>query len=262
MAKSVQPQPPNSIHRRASSRDDFVENDEGLVETHSMDNVHVHPPSTPPSHHRSMSINNNGSSAVPPSPYQPLYSPNPLRPSNSNGRLPTSINASDYSTENGPMSESLDSLPDLPPASPSKRMFNSKPPPPSPSSATFSSDPAKRHARIHSRNLSVFFPRPGGLPANGESGGQSLSEEADEGGEAPVSEIPDGGGGMNGSFRFGSASPSSASNENPSLAGNGEGTGNGAKGRRSHYHKHRFVVPGLDERIERGPPARTLILSD
>ncbi|KAF8634988.1 hypothetical protein AX15_000603 [Amanita polypyramis BW_CC] len=47
-----------------------------------------------------------------------------------------------------------------------------------------------RHSRLHSRNLSVFFPRPGSLPhtAIAEDGTQSGDE--DEDGEAPVSDMP------------------------------------------------------------------------
>jgi hypothetical protein len=77
----------------------------------------------------------------------------------------------------------------------------------------------------------MFFPRPGGLPANGSVG--SLAEEGEDE-EAPVSEIPDGGGLNNGSFRFGS--PLKGAEEN----GEGAATSPGnTKARKSHYHKHR-----------------------
>ncbi|KAH9984854.1 hypothetical protein BJV77DRAFT_1035514, partial [Russula vinacea] len=42
----------------------------------------------------------------------------------------------------------------------SQLSLNGPEPPPSPSASTHS----RRHARLHSRNLSVFFPRPGSLP--------------------------------------------------------------------------------------------------
>ncbi|KAG6843805.1 hypothetical protein H0H87_000230, partial [Tephrocybe sp. NHM501043] len=49
---------------------------------------------------------------------------------------------------------------------------------------------SRRHARLHSRNLSVFFPRPGSLPSTSiaEDGAQELEIQ-----EAPISTIPSAG---------------------------------------------------------------------
>ena len=54
----------------------------------------------------------------------------------------------------------------------SQLSLNGPEPPPSPSASTHS----RRHARLHSRNLSVFFPRPGSLPHStiDEDGAQEL----------------------------------------------------------------------------------------
>ncbi|KAF8625843.1 hypothetical protein AX17_006739 [Amanita inopinata Kibby_2008] len=64
----------------------------------------------------------------------------------------------------------------------------------SPISLGFPPKNSRRHSRLHSRNLSVFFPRPGSLPhtAIAEDGTQEfelgLNDTKDE--EAPVSDIP------------------------------------------------------------------------
>ncbi|KAF9531224.1 hypothetical protein CPB83DRAFT_904789 [Crepidotus variabilis] len=122
--------------------------------------------------------------------------------------------------------------------------------------------PSRRHARIHSRNLSVFFPRPGSIPPStiSEDGSQEIEAPVDE--EAPL--IPSAGSNisMPGSrrvkapitplgqgFTFGarppSGMPSSEASEEPRTA-------TSATARRGHHHKHSlshnffsFLEPGI-----------------
>lgn len=129
-----------------------------------------------------------------------------------------------------------------------------------------------RHQRLHSRNLSIFFPRPGSLPTNtiAEDGTQELelggSVEGKNLGEAPVSLIPSASsaGSINAhprklgeGFTFGARPPSSA------LVDSGDGeTDDGPPtqatsraNRRGHHHKHSvshnffsFLEPGANAR--------------
>lgn len=90
------------------------------------------------------------------------------------------------------------------------------------------------HARIHSRNLSVFFPRPGAIPTPiAEDGGQEV--EYDDRNPAPVTLIPP----MNNNpaqkrlgegFTFGGR-PNGVSSD-------GTTTMSGTASRRGHHHKH------------------------
>jgi hypothetical protein len=99
----------------------------------------------------------------------------------------------------------------------------------------------RRHARLHSRNLSVFFPRPGAASTHttiDEDGAQELSFSpalpAGRGTPTP----------LNSNFSFGARPPGSA----PMMSG---GSGSGSAARRGHHHKHSmshnffsFLEPG------------------
>lgn len=134
-----------------------------------------------------------------------------------------------------------------------------------------------RHQRLHSRNLSIFFPRPGSLPTNtiAEDGAQELEFDGDDvegknsSGSAPVSIIPSAGSGsfnahprkLGEGFTFGAKPPSSA-------LVNGGGNGEDAPpppqptsraSRRGHHHKHSvshnffsFLDPGANARPQGG----------
>ncbi|TFK28241.1 hypothetical protein FA15DRAFT_584654 [Coprinopsis marcescibilis] len=122
--------------------------------------------------------------------------------------------------------------------------------------ATTAAQHKRRHSRMHSRNLSVFFPRPGSLPHStiDEDGGQELEIPNDY--EAPVSTIPSAGSSINipGSrakvpltplgqgFKFGGRPPPSASEGSDLSAGPADddqefSLPRGPK-RRGHHHKH------------------------
>uniref|UniRef100_A0A0W0F0L4 Cation efflux protein transmembrane domain-containing protein n=1 Tax=Moniliophthora roreri TaxID=221103 RepID=A0A0W0F0L4_MONRR len=152
------------------------------------------------------------------------------------------------------------------------------PPLPSPLSASFPASasapepfnnneqkPQRRHGRMHSRNLSIFFPRPGSLPQStiAEDGSQELEIPNDEesamhsadslpsrrrrveSAHAPTngSITPLGAG-----FTFGARPPGSAPIPPPMNAG---GSNSGSRSRRGHHHKHSlshnffsFLEPG------------------
>lgn len=119
----------------------------------------------------------------------------------------------------------------------------------------------RRHSRMHSRNLSVFFPRPGSLPHStiSEDGGQELDVAIDE--EAPL--MPSAGSSVNipGSrqpitplgqgFTFGGRPPSSLPTpELMTAPRSGSGSSSTSK-KRGHHHKHSlshnffsFLEPG------------------
>ncbi|KAH0581225.1 hypothetical protein H2248_012342 [Termitomyces sp. 'cryptogamus'] len=131
---------------------------------------------------------------------------------------------------------------------------------------------SRRHARIHSRNLSVFFPRPGSLPTASiaEDGVQELEIPQ----EAPVSTVPSagpsvsmpghrsrhGGGALptplGVGFTFGGRPPSSTPNSSSSsnsdpMTGAPAPIQLIASSRRGHHHKHSmshsffsFLEPG------------------
>lgn len=118
--------------------------------------------------------------------------------------------------------------------------------------------PSRRHARIHSRNLSVFFPRPGILPPStiSEDGSQEIEAPPDE--EAPL--IPSAGSNVSlpssrrakppitplgQGFTFGARPPSAPANEMLN------GPQSSTTSRRGHHHKHSlshnffsFLEPG------------------
>lgn len=94
----------------------------------------------------------------------------------------------------------------------------------------------RKHSRIHSRNLSVFFPRPGALPHS------SIAEDGADT-EVPVAEIPQAEG-LRPGFTFGTQSPRT------------EGAfplSQSSSSRRGHHHKHSmshnffsFLEPGAN----------------
>ena len=110
---------------------------------------------------------------------------------------------------------------------------------------------SRRHARIHSRNLSVYFPRPGSLPASSiaEDGSQELdfgSPPPDEGVPIPSASPGPGQRTFREGFTFGGRPPASA----PAAPPMQPSTSNGAS-RRGHHHKHSlshnffsFLEPG------------------
>ncbi|RDB17297.1 Zinc transporter 6 [Hypsizygus marmoreus] len=134
-----------------------------------------------------------------------------------------------------------------------------------PESTTLGQPPAKpssrRHARLHSRNLSVFFPRPGSLPQSSisEDGTQELEVHIDE--EAPISSVPSAGpsvsmpgssGGpvtpLGAGFTFGARPPSNGLPTPDLMSAH-------TTSRRGHHHKHSmshnffsFLEPGANGR--------------
>lgn len=155
-------------------------------------------------------------------PYHPL-SPSPLASSFPISRMPHS------------------------PTAPELNSFPSDPASPPPSSSH-----TRRHSRLHSRNLSVFFPRPGSLPhtAIAEDGTQELvfpsSSPPSDGVPMPAAS-PGGSNGFRSGFTFGSRPPGPSPQDErlPPSAG-------GAS-RRGHHHKHSlshnffsFLEPGAE----------------
>ncbi|TFK82872.1 hypothetical protein K466DRAFT_666245 [Polyporus arcularius HHB13444] len=116
--------------------------------------------------------------------------------------------------------------------------------PTSPADGAPKAVPARRHSRIHSRNLSVYFPRPGSLPSTtiAEDGAQELDFRPEESVPIPSASPGPGQRSFREGFTFGARPPSSASPAQPSSAG---------ASRRGHHHKHSlshnffsFLEPG------------------
>lgn len=124
----------------------------------------------------------------------------------------------------------------------------------------------RRHSRLHSRNLSIFFPRPGSLPTSSiaEDGSQEMDLKNDV--EANGAATP----GANSSiqfprtqsmtngqvtplgvgFSFGGRTPASSAPNPPSM-GSTSSTSTTTKSRKGHHHKHSmshsffsFLEPG------------------
>lgn len=113
---------------------------------------------------------------------------------------------------------------------------------------------ARRHSRMHSRNLSVFFPRPGSLPhtAISEDGAQEVELVVDE--EAPL--VPSAGSSISipgrpqrGSargpltplgqgFTFGQRPPSSLPTPELMTAPHSANSSSSSTSKRGHHHKH------------------------
>lgn len=141
-----------------------------------------------------------------------------------------------------------------------------------PSSTSPTQNHSHRHARLHSRNLSIFFPRPGSLPtcSIAEDGSQEVELKADI--EAPVTTIPSAGSSvqfprsvshghapptpLGAGFSFGGRPPAMSSPSRPlmdSLSSSSSTSSMGmmTKSRRGHHHKHSvshsffsFLEPG------------------
>ncbi|KAF9461808.1 hypothetical protein BDZ94DRAFT_1370571 [Collybia nuda] len=116
--------------------------------------------------------------------------------------------------------------------------------------------PSRRHQRLHSRNLSVFFPRPGSLPQTSisEDGSQELEVRVDE--EAPISTVPSAAPPtpLGAGFTFGARPPGSEELPTPELMTGGH-TPTSTTSRRGHHHKHSmshnffsFLEPGANGR--------------
>ncbi|KAG5643422.1 hypothetical protein DXG03_000966 [Asterophora parasitica] len=124
--------------------------------------------------------------------------------------------------------------------------------------------PSRRHARLHSRNLSVFFPRPGSLPQTSisEDGSQELEIHVDE--EAPIITIPSAGPSVSipgarapptplgAGFTFGARAPP-GSLPTPEPITERSHTAATTSARRGHHHKHSmshsffsFLEPGAN----------------
>ncbi|KAI0372535.1 hypothetical protein BV20DRAFT_964137 [Pilatotrama ljubarskyi] len=113
----------------------------------------------------------------------------------------------------------------------------------------------RRHSRLHSRNLSIYFPRPGSLPSTSiaEDGAQELdfggSSPVDEGVPLPTASPGPGQRTFREGFTFGARPPSSTSSAThpmPPMKPSSSGTS-----RRGHHHKHSlshnffsFLEPG------------------
>ncbi|KAJ7594231.1 hypothetical protein C8J56DRAFT_777486 [Mycena floridula] len=118
----------------------------------------------------------------------------------------------------------------------------------------------RRHARLHSRNLSVFFPRPGSLPQSviSEDGSQEIELKVDE--EAPMTEMPSAGSAsmqqrfhnpttpLGAGFRFGTRPPADSLPTPPLMSA---ASSSSSASRRGHHHKHSlshnffsFLEPG------------------
>ncbi|KAG8727165.1 hypothetical protein FRC11_013784, partial [Ceratobasidium sp. 423] len=170
-----------------------------------------------------------------PSVYEPLYGNPPSAPPTKQSFSPTS--------------------PTGPPPSPWKSAF----PPASPSiSPQGQTGPRRGHGRVHSRNLSVYFPRPGQAPGTAvtsiaeDTDGQEIEYTAN--GDAPIQLIPAPNGnqsrGLGNGFKFGGL-PMNA--DAPSVSG-------GGGKRRGHHHKHSlshnffsFMEPGLSNQSMPSP---------
>ena len=232
----------------------------GIPTSQSLTPTQYHPPSAGPyntSFGNRTNLNGNGR--------------NPLNHSSHSRTKSLSTHPNDFSPPlRSPLSNSF---------SPQQPMF---PPPDSPSLKSFAfpqsisapdmqlrslssgqSGASRRHThnRIHSRNLSVFFPRPGTLP-------QPTIEEDGVDIPAPVTTIREqpSNDGLRAGFRFGgvpsvsdsSLTPSSSSGSRPS--------------RRGHHHKHSmshnffsFLEPGAhrpDAVPSSGPPSASSTMTD
>lgn len=125
--------------------------------------AHLHLRGGPDS--RARSISSGPFTPTSPSPLSMTF-PSPDVPSpTTNSELLTASSSSDLSRGNRSHSNARAN-------SYSQLSLNGLEPPPSPSASTHS----RRHSRLHSRNLSVFFPRPGSLPHStiAEDGSQEI----------------------------------------------------------------------------------------
>lgn len=123
----------------------------------------------------------------------------------------------------------------------------------SPSPSITPQSQTRRHSRIHSRNLSVFFPRPGTLPSTAiaEDGSQEIVYgESAEGVPMPSASPGPGNREFRQGFSFGRQPSSAPSHPMPQLGG----SSSGSSSRRGHHHKHSlshsffsFLEPGANQ---------------
>ena len=233
-----------------------------------------------------MSIGIPSSQSLPPTQYHPPsagpYNTNFGNRANLNGSGRSLLNPSSHSRTKSLSTNSREFSPPLPSPlskefSPRRSMF----PPESPSLKTFafpqsvsapdmqrslsSEQPStsKRHThnRIHSRNLSVFFPRPGTLP-------QPTIEEDSADIPAPVTTMRErpSNDGIRAGFKFGGSPPTSDNSLTPSSSSGSRPS------RRGHHHKHSmshnffsFLEPGSqrsDTVPSSGPPSASSTMTD
>ncbi|KAF9645549.1 hypothetical protein BDM02DRAFT_3271637 [Thelephora ganbajun] len=248
--------------------------------------------STPGVGARPLTIGIPTSQSLPPTQYHPP-SAGPYNTSfgnranlNGNGRTPLShsshsrtkslsMNPKDYSPPlrsplSNSFSPSLQSMFPPPPDSPSFKSFAfpqsvSAPDMQQRSLSSGQPNASRRHThnRIHSRNLSVFFPRPGTLP-------QPTIEEDSVEIPAPVTTIRErtthDNDGLRAGFRFGGVPSSSDSSLTPSSSSGSRPS------RRGHHHKHSmshnffsFLEPGSqrsDTAASSGPPSASSTMTD
>ncbi|KAJ7188292.1 hypothetical protein C8R46DRAFT_1054280 [Mycena filopes] len=169
-----------------------------------------------PRHQRNASISGLPLNIAPPpsaGPYRTAFPASPLR--NSFGHTRTRSFSSPFSPPlPSPLSTSTSFADQMRlPTSQSAPSQSDVEPPKSPLSPQ-----SRRHSRIHSRNLSVFFPRPGALPQStiDEDGAQEL--------EVPPT--------LGAGFTFGKTPPGVEPDPAPPLTPSSSAT------RRGHHHKH------------------------
>ncbi|KAJ6502160.1 hypothetical protein C8R45DRAFT_975583 [Mycena sanguinolenta] len=213
------------MHRRRSSAGD--DGDSLIVVTPPADPPAMGPPprtrvqSTPqqPRHQRNASISGLPPNIAPPptaGPYRTAYPASPFRTSFSHSRT-RSFSSSPFSpTSPSPLATSTSFV---------DQMDTTAPPPVLPASQSApeveSKPQSRRHARLHSRNLSVFFPRPGALPQHtiDEDGAQEL--------EVPRT--------LGAGFTFGKTPPGEEPMPAPAAPPLTPST---SATRRGHHHKH------------------------
>lgn len=301
--------PSQQLHRRKSSRD---EDDNGLVIKPSTDDVssaekglpivtidpapppRIRAQSTPHNHGHNKSSTYGGANPPPPLPasFRSNLAPRPLI----NGYTPGSPLRSSFSVPlqphvNGHARTRSISTPFSPLPSPLSASFPASSPSPTTSyippnvSISHSAPDAsqvgngRRHTRLHSRNLSFFFPRPGSNPQGtiNEDDAQELEIPVDV--EAPL--IPSAGSNINfpgprsprqsltplgQGFTFG-ARPPSSQGLTPDLL-TAPHSGSSSASRRGHHHKHSlshnffsFLEPGSTPPLNREEGLRTQSMS-
>ncbi|KAJ7510205.1 hypothetical protein B0H11DRAFT_2415045 [Mycena galericulata] len=211
--------PPRRMHRRRSSASD---DGDSLVVPPPRPRVQSTPQS--PRHQRNASISGLPLNIVPPpsaGPYRTAYPASPFRASFNHSRtrsfsspfsptLPSPLSTSTSFADQIPVIETPETLPSS----------QSLPSQPSPDVEANKPSQSRRHARMHSRNLSVFFPRPGALPQHtiDEDGAQEL--------EVPAM--------LGANFTFGKKPPDASlpTPTPPPL------TPSSSASRRGHHHKH------------------------
>ena len=296
--------PSQQLHRRNSSReeeDDIKPSTDDVSSAEKGLPIVVIDPAPPPRIRAQSTPHNNGHSrsstfgggTIPPPPLPTSFRPNlaprplinghspgsPLRPSFSvpmqpyvNGHSRTRSISTPFSPLPSPLSSSFPSS--SPSTTPSYIPPNVSISHSAPDASQLGNEPLKggrRHTRLHSRNLSFFFPRPGSNPQGtiNEDDAQELEVPVDV--EAPL--IPSAGSNINfpGSrsprpsltplgqgFTFGARPPSSQDLLSPPRSGSSTSTI-----RRGHHHKHSlshnffsFLEPGSTPPINREEGSR------